>query len=81
MSGLEWKDTLVPNNQQAWNEQKADWERDALGSLPVLKLDGQVFYQTHAIEQWAGLSDKKTDRSQTDYLSVINQMISTKHNT
>ena len=55
MSGLKWKDTLVPNNQKAWNEQKPDWDRDALGALPVLKLNGQIFYQTHAIEQWVRL--------------------------
>ena len=53
MSGVKWTDTLVPNNQEAWNERRAEFERDALGVLPVLKVNGEVFYQTAAITDYA----------------------------
>ena len=52
MSGVKWTDTLVPNNQVAWNERRAEFDRDALGALPVLKVNGQVFYQTAAITEY-----------------------------
>ena len=53
MSGLEWKNTLIPSDQKIWNEKKPEFDELALGALPVLKVSGQVFYQTFAIEEWA----------------------------
>ena len=53
MSGCEWKDTRIPANKEAWVEKKPKLMEDALGSVPVLKLNGQVFCQTDAIIDWA----------------------------
>ena len=61
MSGSEWKDTRIPANKTAWAEQKAKFEKDALGSVPVLKTNGQVFCQSEAIADWA--ADKAGLRS------------------
>ena len=55
MSGCEWKDTRIPANKEAWMEQKPKIMEDALGSVPVLKLNGQVFCQTEAIIDWAAV--------------------------
>ena len=53
ISGLEWKNTLIPSDQKIWNEKKPEFDELALGALPVLKVNGQVFFQTFAIEEWA----------------------------
>ena len=52
MSGCEWKDTRIGNwetpgetNRTTWLEQKPLFEKEALGSVPVLKINGQVFCQ------------------------------------
>ena len=41
LSGCEWKDTRIPANKEAWAEQKPKFIEDALGAVPVLKLNGQ----------------------------------------
>ena len=53
MSGLAWKDTRIPADQKIWNEQKPHFEDIALGSLPILKINDEVFYQQFSIKQWA----------------------------
>ena len=53
MSGLDWKNTLFPSDQKVWNEKKPEYDEMALGALPILKVNGQVFCQTFAIDQWA----------------------------
>ena len=40
-SGCEWKDTRIQANKEAWAEQKPKFIEDALGAVPVLKLNGQ----------------------------------------
>ena len=62
MSGCEWKDTRIPANKTAWAEQKPKFENDALGSVPVLKINGQFFCQSEAIADWA--ADKAGLRSE-----------------
>ena len=41
MSGCEWKDTRIPANKEAWLEHKPKIMEDALGAVPVLKLNDQ----------------------------------------
>ena len=49
----DYKDTRIEPNQDAWATAKPDFDRDALGAVPVLKLNDQIFYQTEAIIEWA----------------------------
>ena len=53
LSGCEWEDTRIPANKAAWVEQKPRFEQLALGSVPVLVVNGQSFCQTEAINDWA----------------------------
>ena len=61
IAGCDWKDTKVPTTKEEWAVRKPEFEKEALGSLPVLRLNGQIFYQTEAIIDWA--ADKAGLRS------------------
>lgn len=53
MSGCQWTDTRIPADRAIWNEQKATFDEIALGTLPILKLNGHVYCQSEAIVEWA----------------------------
>ena len=53
IAGCDWKDTKVPCTKEEWAVRKPDFQKEALGSLPILRLNGQIFYQTEAIIEWA----------------------------
>merc|ERR1711970_1051284 len=73
MSGCEWKDTRIPANKAAWMEQKPQFERDALGSVPVLVINGQSFCQSEAINDW--VADKAGLRSDDPVRRMQEKMI------
>jgi len=51
--GGDWEDNTVSADKATWTEKKPEFEREALGALPLLKLNGQTFCQTDAITEWA----------------------------
>ena len=67
IADIDWKDTVVSvSNSTDWLSKKGDYEKEALGSnikirrffqnlgsLPILRLNGQTYYQTEAIIEWA----------------------------
>ena len=72
MAGIKWQDTRVAPAD--WPKVKPEIESQALGSLPILKLNGQVFYQTEAIIEWAAskagiISDCPVRRMKVSYQS------------
>ena len=72
MAGIKWKDTRIAPSD--WPKVKPEIESQALGSLPILKLNGQVFYQTEAIIEWAAskagiISDCPVRRMKVSYQS------------
>merc|ERR1712212_127816 len=53
MSNINFKDTIISGEE--WPQRKAEFENIAIGQLPILKVDDQVFYQTEAINDWCAM--------------------------
>ena len=62
LAGVDFKDTRLSSDSDLWNEKKGHFETIALGQLPILKLNEEIYCHEDAIEEYcvikAGLVPK-----------------------
>ena len=55
MAGISFLDTRIKADKEVWKNEKTKIENLALGQLPVLKIDDQVYCQQDAIEEYCAI--------------------------
>ena len=53
MAGIEFIDTRIERSD--WSNRKKEFEDICLGTLPILKIDNEIYCQQKAIENWAAM--------------------------
>jgi len=70
MAGVDYKDTRVECDKAVWQAQKPDFDKLALGQLPIMKIDDRVYCQQDAIEEYCALKAGIVPKSAEDVMRV-----------